>query len=106
PSLYKGQSRIEREGKAGKKRVEYLLIKENGQEVARQVLAEEILEEPVDKVVVRGTKEKPCRGSGKFMWPAREGYVSSGFGHRWGRLHAGIDIAGVGDRTIVAADHG
>lgn len=106
PSLYKGQSRIEREGKAGKKRVEYLLIKENGQEVARQVLAEEILEEPVDKVVVRGTKEKPSRGSGKFMWPARGGYVSSGFGHRWGRLHAGIDIAGVGDRTIVAADHG
>ena len=105
-NLYKGQARVEREGKAGKKRVEYLVTKENGQEVARRVLSERILEKPVDKVVVRGTKEKPSRGSGKFIWPTRGGYVSSRFGYRWGRLHAGIDIAGVGDRTILAADHG
>ena len=31
------------------------------------------------------------RGSGSLIWPA-SGPVSSGFGMRWGRLHAGIDI--------------
>ncbi len=31
------------------------------------------------------------RGSGSLIWPAN-GSVSSGFGPRWGRLHAGIDM--------------
>lgn len=106
PNLYKGNSRVVQEGKKGKKRVEYKLIKENGREVSRQVINEEVLTPPVDKVVRRGTKVVPSRGSGQFIWPTRGGYLSSGYGQRWGRFHAGIDIAGAGDRTIVAADHG
>src|SRR5688572_948770 len=31
------------------------------------------------------------RGSGGLIWPVN-GPVSSGFGQRWGRLHAGVDI--------------
>ena len=31
------------------------------------------------------------QGSGRFIWPVN-GAVVSGFGMRWGRLHAGIDI--------------
>jgi murein DD-endopeptidase MepM/ murein hydrolase activator NlpD len=31
------------------------------------------------------------RGSGGLVWPA-SGPISSGFGYRWGRLHAGIDM--------------
>ncbi len=31
------------------------------------------------------------QGSGQLIWPA-SGSISSGFGMRWGRLHAGIDI--------------
>ena len=30
-------------------------------------------------------------GSGQLVWPAN-GAISSGFGQRWGRLHAGIDV--------------
>lgn len=33
----------------------------------------------------------PRRGSGGLIWPVN-GAVSSGFGMRWGRLHAGVDI--------------
>ena len=41
------------------------------------------------------------RGSGNFIWPVN-GPVVSGFGMRWGRLHAGIDIA-VGSGTPIRA---
>jgi peptidoglycan DL-endopeptidase CwlO len=43
------------------------------------------------------------RGSGRFIWPVN-GPISSGFGMRWGRLHAGIDIvAGTGTPIRAAA---
>ena len=43
------------------------------------------------------------RGSGRFIWPIN-GPISSGFGMRWGRLHAGIDIvAGTGTPIRAAA---
>lgn len=106
PNMYRGDTRVEREGRDGKKLVEYDIVKENGQEVHRQVIAEEIIAEPISKIVVRGEKVKPSRGTGQFAWPAVGGRISSGYGTRWGRLHAGIDIAGVKDRTIKAADNG
>lgn len=101
--LPQGDTRVIQEGKEGKKRVRYKVVKENGEEVAREVLEQEILVEPVVKIVERGTKIIPSRGTGRFAWPAK-GYISSGFGKRWGRMHQGIDIAGSG--SIVAADNG
>jgi murein DD-endopeptidase MepM/ murein hydrolase activator NlpD len=40
-----------------------------------------------------------------FIWPV-QGYVTSGFGPRWGRMHTGIDIAAPGGTPIVAAKVG
>jgi murein DD-endopeptidase MepM/ murein hydrolase activator NlpD len=40
-----------------------------------------------------------------FIWPLN-GPVTSGFGYRWGRLHAGIDIGGYIGQPIVAAKAG
>lgn len=48
---------------------------------------------------------KPPVSSGLFSRPA-VGYVSSGFGGRWGAMHAGIDIAASGPVPIVAAANG
>jgi murein DD-endopeptidase MepM/ murein hydrolase activator NlpD len=45
------------------------------------------------------------RGSGSLIWPVN-GPVVSGFGMRWGRLHAGIDIAAPSGTPIRAADSG
>src|SRR3954447_18057506 len=43
------------------------------------------------------------KGSGNFIWPVN-GPISSGFGMRWGRLHAGVDIvAGTGTPIRAAA---
>jgi murein DD-endopeptidase MepM/ murein hydrolase activator NlpD len=45
------------------------------------------------------------RGSGRFIWPI-DGTFTSPFGYRWGRLHAGIDIADPIGTPIRAADGG
>jgi murein DD-endopeptidase MepM/ murein hydrolase activator NlpD len=44
-------------------------------------------------------------GSGSMIWPTN-GTLTSGFGMRWGRLHAGIDIAAPIGTAIRAADSG
>jgi murein DD-endopeptidase MepM/ murein hydrolase activator NlpD len=45
------------------------------------------------------------QGSGGFIWPVN-GPVVSGFGMRWGRLHAGVDIAVPAGTAIRAAGSG
>ena len=45
------------------------------------------------------------QGSGQLVWPVN-GPVVSGFGMRWGRLHAGLDIAVPAGTPIHAADSG
>jgi murein DD-endopeptidase MepM/ murein hydrolase activator NlpD len=45
------------------------------------------------------------QGSGALIWPVN-GPVVSGFGMRWGRLHAGVDIAVPSGTPIRAADSG
>jgi murein DD-endopeptidase MepM/ murein hydrolase activator NlpD len=45
------------------------------------------------------------QGSGQLVWPVN-GAVVSPFGMRWGRLHAGVDIAAGSGTPIRAADAG
>jgi murein DD-endopeptidase MepM/ murein hydrolase activator NlpD len=45
------------------------------------------------------------QGSGSFIWPVN-GPIVSPFGMRWGRLHAGVDIAVPAGTPIRAADSG
>src|SRR5699024_6025073 len=104
--MYRGDSRVTQEGEEGLKKVTYQITKENGEEVEKKVLNEEIVAEPVNKVIIKGTKVKPDRGSGSFMWPTNGGRISSGYGTRSGRMHKGIDIARPSDRTIKASDNG
>lgn len=44
-------------------------------------------------------------GVSRFMWPVN-GELSSEFGYRWGRLHAGIDIANDNGAPVQAARNG
>ena len=101
--LPKGETKVIQEGKNGTKLVQYEVVKENGQVVDRKVIKQDVVAQPVAKIMERGTKVIPSRGTGRLSWPA-SGYVSSGFGSRWGRLHKGIDIAGQG--SVMAADNG
>ncbi|WP_186763934.1 peptidoglycan DD-metalloendopeptidase family protein [Planomicrobium sp. CPCC 101079] len=105
-NLYIGDSKVEVEGKDGKKELTFAIQEQNGHEVDRQETAMEITGKPVGEVILNGTKELPSVGTGKFEWPAEGGYISSERGKRWGRWHNGIDIARPDGFAIKAADHG
>ncbi len=45
------------------------------------------------------------QGSGQLSWPLNAS-ISSGFGYRWGRLHAGVDMPVPEGTPIHAADGG
>jgi len=105
-SLPKGETRIKQEGKKGTKLHHYIVYKENGNQIKLETKSEEVLTEPTPKIVIKGTKIIPSRGTGSLAWPTVGGYISSTMGMRWGRLHKGIDIARPSSLTIKAADNG
>ncbi|MFC4558457.1 peptidoglycan DD-metalloendopeptidase family protein [Virgibacillus kekensis] len=104
--LYKGEEKVRQSGQEGKKQIHYALELKNGNVVKREVLSEKVVKEPVKKVIVKGTKVIPSRGTGELHWPTVGGYVSSNLGMRWGSMHKGMDIAGPSNRAILAADNG
>jgi murein DD-endopeptidase MepM/ murein hydrolase activator NlpD len=105
-SMFKGDIKVKQKGQEGLRAVTYVISQQNGQTVKRQTVKEDILVNPVKKVVLRGTKVIPSRGEGSFSWPTSGGYVSSQMGYRWSRMHKGIDIARPSDRSIKTVDNG
>jgi murein DD-endopeptidase MepM/ murein hydrolase activator NlpD len=106
-SMFKGDKKVIQQGEKGLKAVSLEIIKENGVEQKKVVLSETMINEPVPEIVLEGTKVIPSRGTGDMLWPARGGgIITSPFGTRWGAMHKGIDISGVTDRAVVAADNG
>ncbi|MCA0972290.1 peptidoglycan DD-metalloendopeptidase family protein [Halobacillus litoralis] len=103
--LYQGETKVKQKGSDGKKTVHFVKTMENGKEISEEIVKETVEKEPVKRVVLEGTKD-PSVGTGTFLWPAYGGSITSHKGPRWGRQHNGIDIAGVGNRTIRAADNG
>ncbi len=105
-SRYRNQRIVISKGIDGLKQVNMEVVKVNGVEVSRNVLAENVLKQPVDQREKVGTRVVPPRwGTGSFERPV-VGLITSRFGSRWGRMHEGIDIVGnVGD-PIYAADGG
>ncbi|MCD1285588.1 ubiquitin-like domain-containing protein [Brevibacterium sp. GP-SGM9] len=57
-SLYKGETKVESEGKDGQKEISYKIKTVNGDEVKKEKKDEKVLSEPKTKVVIEGTKKK------------------------------------------------
>jgi murein DD-endopeptidase MepM/ murein hydrolase activator NlpD len=104
--LFKGDEEVREQGSDGKKVVKYSIEIRNGKVAKRDVIEEEVTKEAVNKVIVKGTKVIPSRGTGNLSWPTVGGYISSHVGNRWGSYHKGIDIARPSNRSILAADNG
>ena len=105
--LYNDEYRIKKRGEFGIQEVEANIVKENGIEIEKEVIASKILDEPSTQIVYKGTKEPPPKkGTGVFINPLPSGYYSSRFGPRWGGYHYGLDIADGYGTTIKAADGG
>jgi murein DD-endopeptidase MepM/ murein hydrolase activator NlpD len=105
-TMPKGETKVKQEGKDGTRSVTYAISEQSGKIIKKEVTSETVLQEPVNHVVVKGTKVIPSRGSGSLAWPTVGGYISSERGYRWGSIHQGIDIARPSNRTILAADNG
>jgi len=98
-----GEMKTVREGKSGKKKLVYKLVKRNGYLMSEDLLGEQVLEFTVPAIVMKGTKVLG-EGTGAFSWPVSGPKLTSSFGSRWGRQHKGIDM--VGNKDIMAADDG
>ncbi len=107
--LYEGESRIRVLGQEGERQVIAEVKKENGREISRTIISEEVISEPVGQVVVLGTKPAPPKkGTGTLDLPLSRGVyaVTSLYGPRWGRMHNGIDLGAPIGTPIYAADGG
>jgi len=72
-SMYTDQSTVKRAGVDGLRNVTYRLRYENGVLVARKVVTQTVLRDPIDALVTVGTKERPVAtnfASGNTVWDA------------------------------------
>ena len=123
-SYYEGETEVETEGQNGQRLITGKVTYVNGQETGRTRDSVTTTKEPVNKVILVGTKEKPVytsrgsgssasttytgaittTGSGRFIWPVAGGYYSCGYGEYYG--HTGMDIAAGAGTAVYAADSG
>lgn len=105
-SLYKNQSKVVKEGSEGQRKVTADVIKRNGIEEKRVIVAETVVKQASDQVIAKGTKPLPSLiGTGNIGLPAR-GRITSRFGYRGREFHTGVDIAAPYGSPIYAADNG
>ena len=105
--IWEGELTTKVQGKNGEREVVAKIVRNNGKETAKKILEERLLAEPKQAVVLVGTKPPPpLKGTGTFIYPVTNYTLTSRFGMRWGRLHAGIDMAAPVGTKIRAADGG
>ena len=106
--MYEGDSEILQEGEDGSEDIVERTVSINGEQESKVFLKHEITKKPVKKIILVGTAERPPTvGDGKYIWPLAGGYtLTSHYGYRWGRLHAGIDLGTPQGNDVLAADGG
>ncbi len=106
-ALYEGEEAVTTEGVPGSRVIVKQITRLHGQFLREEVISDSVSTAPVPQVTTVGTRPKPQGvGTGSFILPLSEITVSSGFGSRWGRTHAGLDLAASKGTSILAADSG
>ncbi len=123
PKLHVGEEQVAVKGEEGIKQIKKVAVYENGENVEEQVVEEELVKEPVEQVVLAGTKAYDGYGGSSVVedhgvsydedatyeelkLPVDTTYVSSPYGPRWGRIHQGLDFGLAQGNNIYAADGG
>lgn len=105
--MFNDEQVIDREGKYGVSKIEAIVTEQNGIEIAKEVIAEEVISEPINEIVTTGTQDPPPKkGTGYFINPLPGSVISSRFGSRSGGFHLGQDMAKSSGSSIKAADGG
>lgn len=129
-ALYVGSTKTSTQGQNGVNRKTTVITYLDGKEASRQEGKTEVIKKPVNQVVLVGTKKKVTntatkdnnknnnknnnnktdnktntKGAPSFAWPT-SGRISSRYGQRDGRLHAGIDISKPVGSTVKASAGG
>ncbi len=105
-NLYRGRTEVEVKGIAGIKYVESYVTRVDGVVTEEKFIRDELIKDAITLIERAGTKEPPPSvGTGTFVMPT-SGKLTSPYGARWGRTHAGIDVGASTGTPIYAADNG
>lgn len=110
--LYVGTYEKTQDGADGKKEVIYCITYKDGTPSSREKVSENIILEPIAKIIDEGTKTKPVTASkDKYIWPIKaDFYITDTYGYRevFGNygFHYAIDLATSRGTPIYAADGG
>lgn len=86
-SKYVGDNTVIQEAQTGNRTVTAIVSYNNGVETGREIIKQQINAEAVPQIIERGTKPVPT-----YIRPTTYGYLTSGFGARWGTIHKGLDF--------------
>lgn len=97
-SWYTNEEVVHKEGAAGRRERNDIVVYENGMEVSRTLAHQKVIQEATAAVIERGTIIPPT-----YIKPLSGGQFTSGFGLRWGRMHKGADWACSVGTTVYAS---
>ena len=80
-SMKLGESKVTQKGKNGKKEITYKIKIVNGKEVSKEKTGENVIKEPVNKIVVKGTKKSQKISAADAKKIAENYWKSSGSGN-------------------------
>lgn len=108
-TLFEDEEQVLVEGSDGEIRVDCSRTLVNGEVWEKHVVNQTVLSEPVNRVVLQGTR--PRLSTGTYIWPfSEQTWLSSKFGYRGGGVgssfHRGIDLAGHYGDPVLASDGG
>lgn len=105
--MFNDEQIVSKKGEYGVSKIEAIVTEQNGIEIAKEVLSEDVISQPINEVVTTGTQDPPPKkGTGYFINPLPGSMISSRFGSRSGGFHLGQDMAKASGSSIKAADGG
>ena len=103
--LYKGETEVETKGENGKKEYIYEITLTDGVETDRKLVSEKVVKEPVDKVVLVGTKEKPKVTTSSTPTSYKAVYQMNATAYTFGEDGGNSTVTGIRPyRGVVAVD--